>query len=265
MKRLYCLFFLFSVAIISYSKTTIGDDSLFMAVDSVGMEEKPAFEYSYSPKKLILPLALTGVGALAINNGFLVKEKKKFHDEMQKISGGHTTNIDSYLRYLPTALSLVLPYIVSNTKLESRDRWVLRFNAYFLMGALTYGTKKIVSEYRPNDTSDDSFPSGHCATSFMAAEIIRIEYGGWYGIGAYTVACGVGFLRMYNNEHWFNDVIAGAGVGILSARLGYWMLPLERKIFGWNKSQQNKTNIVALPYYNILGGGQLGATLAIRF
>lgn len=54
----------------------------------------------------------------------------------------------------------------------------------------------------------------------MGAELVRIEYGGWYGAGAYAVAAGVGFMRMYNGRHWLHDVVAGAGVGILSARIG---------------------------------------------
>ena len=32
-------------------------------------------------------------------------------------------------------------------------------------------------------------------------------------------------MRMYNNRHWASDVLAGAGVGILSASLTYWLAP----------------------------------------
>ena len=45
-------------------------------------------------------------------------------------------------------------------------------------------------------------------------------------------------LRVYNNHHWLSDVIAGAGVGILSARIGYWLLPYTRRamhrLTGWD-------------------------------
>ena len=30
---------------------------------------------------------------------------------------------------------------------------------------------------------------------------------------------------MYNNEHYFSDVVAGAGPGIASADLPYWLYP----------------------------------------
>ena len=52
------------------------------------------------------------------------------------------------------------------------------------------------------------------------ATVEFIEYGGGSGAGAYAVAAGVGFMRMYNGRHWLHDVVAGAGVGILSARIG---------------------------------------------
>jgi membrane-associated phospholipid phosphatase len=40
---------------------------------------------------------------------------------------------------------------------------------------------------------------------------------------SYAVATGTGILRMYNNKHWLGDVAAGAGIGILSTTLSYWL------------------------------------------
>ena len=80
----------------------------------------------------------------------------------------------------------------------------------------------------------------------MGAELVREEYGMGYGLGAYAVATSIAFLRMYNNRHWLNDVIGGAGVGILSARIGYWLLPWESRLFGWDKK---KTAISVTPSY----------------
>lgn len=53
------------------------------------------------------------------------------------------------------------------------------------------------------------------------------EYGHkspWVGIGAYSVATGL--MRMANNKHWLSDVLAGAGIGILSTELGYFLADL---------------------------------------
>lgn len=92
------------------------------------------------------------------------------------------------------------------------------------------------------------FPSGHTATVFTGAELMRVEYGVGMGIGAYSVALGVAFLRLYNGRHWLNDVIAGAGIGILSARIGYWMFPLYQKWFKWDN--QCSHIVVISPTYN---------------
>jgi len=30
---------------------------------------------------------------------------------------------------------------------------------------------------------------------------------------------------MQHNRHWFSDIVAGAGIGILSTKLTYWAYP----------------------------------------
>jgi len=113
-----------------------------------------------------------------------------------------------------------------------KERLLITAAAYAAMGVMVNGVKYTIREKRPASNSRNSFPSGHTATAFMGAELVREEYGGVYGVCAYTIAAGIAFLRIYNDRHWLNDVIAGAGVGIVSARIGYWTLPVTRKIFG---------------------------------
>ena len=43
-----------------------------------------------------------------------------------------------------------------------------------------------------------------------------------------------------------NDVIAGARIGLLSARIGYWMLPLYRKWFKWDKGSKDVAAIAPI-------------------
>ena len=118
-------------------------------------------------------------------------------------------------------------------------------------------TKKLVDSPRPDTGATNSFPSGHTATVFTGAELMRLEYSTGIGFGAYAVACGVGFLRIWNNRHWLTDVIAGAG--ILSARIGYWMLPVWQKAF---KLKESKTAISIVPYYY---DQSFGAAMAMVF
>jgi hypothetical protein len=264
--RLIVIFLALIAGIPMSAAASIQPDSVAAVCDSADEDkEKIKPDYSFKPAKLILPLALTGLGAWGVDNGFLVKQKRKLQDGIQDISGGHKMRADDYLRYVPEAMSLVLPYMVKNKHLTTRDQWLLRANAYIIMGTLVLSTNKLVDERRPSGGGLESFPSGHAAGTFMSAEIIRIEYGGWYGTAAYAVAFGVGFMRMYNNQHWLNDVVGGAGIGILSARLGYWLLPLERKLFGWDKHDSGSTEMTALPFCNLCDGWQVGASFAIRF
>ena len=42
----------------------------------------------------------------------------------------------------------------------------------------------------------------------------------------------------------------GAGIGILSARIGCWMLPFERKLFKINNKSGKTSTIAITPVYN---------------
>ena len=80
----------------------------------------------------------------------------------------------------------------------------------------------------------------------------------WYGIAGYTVATAVGGLRVYNNRHWFSDVLTGAGVGILSTQLAYIVQPwLSQKLF-----KRAYSNASILPRLDKKSGGFF---LSIRF
>lgn len=97
---------------------------------------------------------------------------------------------------------------------------------------VTKGMKTIVRETRPNGEDDESFPSGHTSAAFMSATILSREYGHispWISIGGYGCAGATQFLRMRHNNHWINDTFVGAGIGMVSANLAYF---LTDKILG---------------------------------
>ncbi|NLB29139.1 MAG: phosphatase PAP2 family protein, partial [Clostridiales bacterium] len=84
--------------------------------------------------------------------------------------------------------------------------------------------KNIVDRTRPFDIhtwldvlvskpTDFSFPSGHTASSFAAAYIIRRNYGKRLGIPAYMLATAIGLTRVGVGVHYPSDVVAGAAVG----------------------------------------------------
>lgn len=75
---------------------------------------------------------------------------------------------------------------------------------------------------RPDTGDPSSFPSGHTAQAFASATIFSdafAQHKPWLKATMYASAATVGALRILNNRHWASDVIAGAGFGILSAKL----------------------------------------------
>lgn len=145
---------------------------------------------------------------------------------------GHTRfEIENYVQYAPHASV----FLLKACGLESQHRWrdlvCLEGGASLLGFVLITGIKYSIREERPYPGVYNSFPSGHTATAFLGAEILRREYGEEYpavAIAGYTVATGVGLMRIYNNRHWPCDVLAGAGIGILSASIMYWLSPYLR-------------------------------------
>jgi membrane-associated phospholipid phosphatase len=75
-----------------------------------------------------------------------------------------------------------------------------------------------VDRERPNG-GDMSFPSGHTSAAFSGAAFIQMRYGWLYGSMAYAGAAYVGWSRVVTENHHVEDVIAGAGIGIISAAI----------------------------------------------
>lgn len=218
-------------------------------IDSIPIGNKPESQTTgFKLKQLITPGSLIAVGVFGVYNGAFGKLNKKIRTEMTNLRSHHYCHIDDYLQYIPAATYLFFNELGIKSKHSIKERVAVETTAYISMGILTVGGKCVFREKRPDSNDRNSFPSGHCAKVFTGAELMREEYGLWPGVGAYTVATGVAFLRLYNGRHWLNDVIAGAGVGILSARIGYWMLPLYRKWFKWDAG--GRTNMAIAPSYD---------------
>ena len=214
----------------------------------------------FRPQQLILPATLVSVGAFGVENGWLCSLKQDVRDGFQDIRGDRRFRADDKLQYLPVLANIGLGLADVKSRHPLRERIAATATAYATMGVLVTATKYTVKEKRPDSGKRNSFPSGHTATAFMGAELVREEYGNGWGAGAYAFATGIAFLRLYNDRHWLNDAIGGAGIGMLSARIGYWLLPLERRLLGWGKRGMSKEGgamkegdapaMVLVPTYN---------------
>ena len=235
-----------------------------MDSDSLSTSNSSRQNYKFEWRQTILPTSLMGVGAVALAPSFIRNGSRDITNSVIDIRGNSKRlEFDDYIQYLPVAGSLMLGCVGIKAKHSFRDRVLIIGTSYATLAVLTNIPKFYIDEKRPEFAGHNSFPSGHTATVFMGAELVRIEYGGWYGIGAYTIATGVGFMRMYNGRHWLHDVIAGAGVGILSARVGEWSCRLWQKVF--RKKGKTENSLVFMPIATPVNGGYYGFTMGCSF
>ncbi len=89
---------------------------------------------------------------------------------------------------------------------------------FIATGLTAFGLKYAVNEKRPRH-GNHSFPSGHTAMAFCGSGFIHKRYGLCYAIPAYTAACFVGYSRLKIKEHWIQDVVGGAAIGLLYSYL----------------------------------------------
>ncbi len=198
-------------------------------------------------KTLIIPAVLIGYGIVGLENRSIkimnTNTKNEFMDHDDK-----KVDIDDFTQYSPFLSVYTLNAMGIRGKNNFKDRTIILTTAYVIMGSSVSIIKKTSNVTRPDGSSTNSFPSGHTATAFMGAEFLYQEYKDvsvWYGITGYAVAAGTGYFRMSNEKHWLTDVITGAGIGILSTKIAYWLLPFIKKTFF-----KDKVNGIVMPFYN---------------
>lgn len=185
-------------------------------------------------KSLIAPVALIAYGAATRGSHEVIISSDEVKQWRQKEFPHFNTDVDDYM---PSA-SLVLMFALDAAGMKSSNTWynqaVMFWMANALNGLATKRIKHNTHELRPDASDKLSFPSSHTSSAFVAAEMLHQEFkeqSPWISIAGYTLASTVGALRVMNNKHWLSDVVAGAGVGILSVRLTYFIYPVVfRKI-----------------------------------
>lgn len=189
--------------------------------------------YKFKGTELIVPGALIGFGLVGLEWKWWKKINRDIRDDLQK-NDHKKLRFDDYIQFAPTVATYGLKLCGVKGKHDMVDVTIIYGTAYLLLAATLYPMKDFIRSERPNQKGFDSFPSGHTAIAFVGAEVLRREYwdvSPWIGIAGYAVAATTGFMRIYNNAHWLNDVIAGAGLGILCAEAAYWLYPAVTNTF----------------------------------
>jgi hypothetical protein len=212
-------------------------------------------------KSVIIPSVFIGYGIIGIDNDAL----KRFNYDIQEKLRRQTDNnikIDNVSQFVPSFSVYALNALGIKGKNNFKDRTIILGTASLIMGSTVSGMKKSTAIERPDGSNKFSFPSGSTAIAFMGAEFLYQEYKDvsiWYGISGYLVATGTGFLRIHNNKHWFTDVVTGAGIGILSTKIAYWIHPLVKKTLFKDKKEISG---LVMPFHN---GKEYGLGLSMSF
>lgn len=195
--------------------------------DSLKFVEKPKFEI----KKLIIPLSL-----MAIGNAVLLTEKRDVPVVENKNFLAFGGYFEDYAQFSTHLSVYAFELAGMKPKTDFWNRTAILAKSEIITFGSVYLLKKIIKEPRPDGSNEYGFPSGHAANAFAGATLLSIEYGKnypWIPYAAYSVASGVGALRIAHNKHYWSDVIFGAGLGILSTKIAYWTHQYQ-----WNKKSK---------------------------
>lgn len=196
-------------------------------------------------KKVIIPSLLIGSSLLITKSDF----EKRFQKSLRKgIDDDFDTNIDDYTRFIPLAQM----YAADIVGIKSRSHWFDQTKntavSLILTDLITTKLKRSFLKERPNGTNKGAFPSAHTAYAFTSATVLYEEFkdsSPALAYSGYVFAITTGCLRMAKNEHWFSDVLFGAGIGIGITKLVYHF----DYLFAWNPFKVND-NIVIVPQIN---------------
>lgn len=242
----------FAMLSVSTLNAQTNNDSIQKVEDSIPRIDNT---HQFKFKKLILPATLIGLGVWGFENHDLLNFNAEISAEVTEHIDEKIT-IDDFSQYAPTASVYALNAAGIEGRHNFKDRTIIMATSYLIMSGTVLGLKTLTKVERPDGSAFNSFPSGHTATAFAGAEFLFQEYKDksiWYGVAGYAVATGTGLFRMYNNRHWFTDVVAGAGIGVLSTKIAYWIHPfIQEKIF---HSKAEKGTSAIAPFYN---GKQFG-------
>jgi membrane-associated phospholipid phosphatase len=111
-----------------------------------------------------------------------------------------------------------------------RDAGVRISSSLALAGTLVTLGKFSAGRARPSRAGTDaddfrpfsgnaSAPSGHATMAFALATSLSDEiHNRWITVGLYSMAAATAWSRVNDNAHWTSDVVAGAVLGIVSAK-----------------------------------------------
>ncbi len=133
-------------------------------------------------------------------------------------AGVHDTTFRRAMNVLGKA-EIALLFVVLLCWITGNRRFLWRFLCSGIVaGIIILAMKFAISRERPRAGGFDSFPSGHAQVAFVWATIVAAEFPK-FAVPAYAAAFCVGFFRVAVEAHFLSDVIVGAAIGYIVARM----------------------------------------------
>ncbi|HET7116727.1 MAG TPA: phosphatase PAP2 family protein [Hanamia sp.] len=231
---------LLTVSFIFYSCALYGQDT--NKVNSISDSSFNAENYQHhylKPTALIAPAAFLLYGGLKPFINGIPKLDNDINNNIHQNYPDFHTSAANYLMWAPSASLYVLDAFKVKTEHNFREHLILDAGSILLTGGIGYGMRIISRNIKTYNSSDTKFPSGHTANAFRGAEILHQELkrtNKLLSYSGYLIATGVGLLRIYDKDHLLSEVITGAGLGIISTKLTYWIFD---KVKYRNKKKRN--------------------------
>lgn len=210
----------------------------------------PKSQNKISYKQFIAPAALITSGTLLLNTAL--------NDDLQRNANtffgkNFSTHADDFLVFIPVAQI----YLGKSFGFKPKNDFQHQTINIAIANVMTYSATKILKvtfkEQRPDQSDNESFPSGHTAVAFTNASLLFYEFKDanlWYASSGFLFATATGVLRIANNKHYTSDVLAGAGIGLASGLIVSYWNPFKSMTFG----KKNKTTAFVYPQI----GNQIG-------
>ena len=134
---------------------------------------------------------------------------------------------DDVMQHVPMASAFAMRACGVKSESPTWTEFIATAGVSYLVGTgVTYGLKHTVKEWRPDDSDNRSFPSGHSAFAFAGATVLHKEFGHlspWISVAGYGVATFTAVDRVCRDRHHWYDACAGAAIGFLSTELTYYV------------------------------------------
>lgn len=205
-------------------------------------------DYRLDSKRLIIPAVCIAYGVASLNIKALRQLNFSTRDEVLEDSPART-QWNNFTQYLPAVIVYGFNAAGIKGKHNFGDMTIIYATSQLLSASMVLPLKSLVRERRPDNSDYMSFPSGHTAVAFSSAQFMFREYKDsdwWLSLCGYPIAIFTGIYRVTNNKHYVGDVVAGAGFGILSTELAYWLYP---KIHALLDRGKRRTQTMIVPAY----------------